>query len=124
MLCAPLSVDEIYVTVKSMALNKTPGFDGIPVEFYVENWEVIASDILALYETVLYTGHLGKSRKRGIITIIPKSNETLYIRNYRPISLLCTDYKILAKILAERIKKVLCKVMNSKQFCGIPGRAQ
>ena len=68
-------------------------------------------------------GHLGRSQKRGIITIIPKSNDTLHIRNYRPISLLCTDYKILSKILSERIKIVLCKVINNKQFCGIPGRS-
>ena len=76
-----------------------------------------------MYNTVLQIGHLGRSQKRGIITIIPKSNDTLHIRNYRPISLLCTDYKILSKILSERIKIVLCKVINNKQFCGIPGRS-
>ena len=106
-----------------MAINKTPGLGGIPVEFYVENWDIITDDILALYETVLHTGQLGKSQNRGVITIIPKSNDTLNIRNYIPISLLCTDYKILAKLLAERIKPVLCKVINNKQFCGIPGRS-
>ena len=122
-LCTPLSTDEIYKTIKLMALNKTPGIDGLPVEFYIEHWELIANDILALYDTILDTGYLGKSQKRGVITIIPKSNNTLDIRNYRPISLLCTDYNILSKIFAERIKAVLCKVINNKQFCGIPGRS-
>ena len=62
-----------------MALNKTPGVDGLPVEFYIENWEVIANDILALYNSILDTGYLAKSQKRGIITIIPKSKDTLDI---------------------------------------------
>ena len=72
---------------------------------------------------MLYTGSMGASQRKGIITLIPKSNDTLDINNYRPISLLCVDYKILAKILSERIKCVLHKVINSKQFCGVPGRS-
>ena len=79
-LCTPLSIEEIYNTLILMTLNKTPGIDGLPVEFYIENWEVIANDILALYETILSIGYLGKSQKRGIITIIPKSNDTLDIK--------------------------------------------
>ena len=92
LLCTPFSIIEICKTVKAMALNKTPGVDGIPIEFYVENWKAFSVDILALYNTVLQIGHLGKSQKRGIITIIPKSNDTLHIRNYRTIRFLCTDY--------------------------------
>ena len=122
-LCTPITCYEIYNIIKTMALNKTPGVDGLPVEFYLENWERIKNDILAIYDTVLDTGYLGKSQKRGIITIIPKTNNTLDIRNYRPISLLCTDYKILSKLFAERIKRLLHKVINNKQFCGIPGRS-
>ena len=72
---------------------------------------------------MLYTGSMGASQRKGIITLIPKSNDTLDINNYRPISLLCVDYKILAKILSERMKCVLHKVINSKQFCGVPGRS-
>ena len=62
-----------------MALNKTPGIDGLPVEFYIENWNVIGDDILALYNTVLDVGYLGETQRKGIITIIPKSTDTLYI---------------------------------------------
>ena len=106
-----------------MALNKTPGVDVLPVEFYIDNLDVISDDILALYSTVLQTGSLSESQRRGIITIIPKSSDTMHIENYRPIGLLCTDYKILSKTLAERMKQVLCKVIHNKQFCGVPGRS-
>ena len=122
-LSAPLTKNEIYRIIESMALNKTPGVDGLPAEFYIENWQLISDAILELYRTILQDGCLGESQRKGIITIIPKSNDTLDINNYRPISLLCVDYKILAKILAERIKCVLMKVIHNKQFCGVPGRS-
>lgn len=121
-LCAPISSDELFRTLKPMDPNKTPGWDGLPIEFYQKNWELISEVVVDLYQYSLNTGHMGDSQRKGIITLIPKSEDTLHITNYRPISLLCTDYKILAKILAERIKSVLHKIIHSKQFCGVPGR--
>ena len=76
-----------------------------------------------MYRTILTRGYLCKSQRKGIITLIPKSNDVLHTTNYRPITLLCADYKILAKILSERMKLVLHKVIYQKQFCGIPGRS-
>ena len=90
---------------------------------YEENWDVINSDILDLYNTVLDTGTLGFSQRQAVIILIPKGNNVNSINNYRPISLLCVDYKILSKILSERLKKVLHKVIYSKQFCCVPGRS-
>ena len=114
--------DEIYRALNSLALNKTPGNDGLPVEFYVGNWEIISDDIVELYSTILNEGYLGKSQRKGIIILIPKSRDELSLLNYRPISLLCTDYKILSKIFAERIKSVFKKVIHNKQFCGMFGQ--
>ena len=114
--------DEIYRALNSLALNKTPGNDGLPVEFYVENWDIISDEIVELYSTILNEGYLGKSQRKGIIILIPKSRDELSLLNYRPISLLCTDYKILSKIFAERIKSVLKKVIHNKQFCGMFGQ--
>ena len=91
MLVAPLSKVELYRTIHSMSLDKTPGIDGIPVEFYIENWNAIGDDLLILYNCILNIGILGDSQKKGIITLIPKTKDILYIINYRPISLLCVD---------------------------------
>ena len=63
-LSAPLSKNELYKIARNMALNKTPGVDGFPVEFYIENWDVISDDILALYSTILQTGSLSVSQRR------------------------------------------------------------
>ena len=121
-LSAPLTKDELLNVIKSTAVNKTPGIDGIPVEFYLQFWEDIADDLLAMYNYVLQSGNLCPSQKRAIINLIPKNDDTKYITNFRPISLLCVDYKILSKLLSGRIKRVLCKIIHSKQFCAVPGR--
>ena len=123
MLNSPLTKTEIYRNIEQLSLNKTPGIDGIPSEFYLENWNIISNDILALYNEVIDIGLLGQSQRRGIINLIPKSNDNMYIDSFRPLSLLCCDYKILAKTIAERIKKLLIKFIHNKQFCGVPGRS-
>ena len=79
MLCAPITKIEIYRIINDMALNKTPGVDGIPIEFYIENWNVLSDDLIELYSTVLQTGCLSNSQRKGIIIIIPKSKDTLQI---------------------------------------------
>ena len=78
---------------------------------------------MSIYKLVLENGRLGKTQRQAIITIIPKTNNAKSIEDYRPISLLCSDYKILAKVLSERLKKVLPKIIHSKQFCSVPGRS-
>ena len=123
LLSAPISKPEIFKIIESMAENKTPGCDGFPVEMYEENWEIMGNDLLDIYKTILDTGTLGTSQRQAIITLIPKSSCITSINNYRPISLLCVDYKILSKLLAERLKKVLHKVIHSKQFCCVPGKS-
>ena len=61
-------------------------------------------------------GSLSISQRRGIITLIPKPNkDTALLDNLRPISLLNTDYKILSKVIAKRLEKVLPKVINPDQ---------
>ena len=99
-----------------MAENKTPGLDGLPVELYEEHWDIIGDDLLTIFKTALENGRLPLSQRRAIIIIIPKTINPNSINDYRPISLLCVDYKILSKVLAERLKKVLHKVIHSKQY--------
>ena len=69
------------------------------------------------------SGKLSISQRRGIITLIPKSNKvTSVLDNLRPISLLNTDYKILTKIIAKRLEKVLPKIINPDQTGYIKNR--
>ena len=69
------------------------------------------------------SGKLSISQRRGIITLIPKPNkDTTVLDNLRPISLLNTDYKILTRVIAKRLEKVLPKIINPDQTGYIKNR--
>ena len=111
-----LTAAECLESLKTMESNKTPGTDGIPAEFYKIFWNDIKSFLLASINASYAKGLLSISQRRGLITLIPKKDKSLcYIKNWRPISLLNCDYKIAAKSIASRIKRVLPSVINSDQ---------
>lgn len=106
-----------------MEKGKNPGVDGLPKEFYKTYFELLQNDLQPLYNAILlYNEDLLKTMKVAIITLLPKNKETKHLRNWRPISLLYVDYKILKKILATRLKKVLKNTISEEQNCGILNR--
>ena len=103
--------------------NKTPGTDGLPAEFYHFFWSDICLDLQASYNYAFQHGTLSISQKRGIISLIPKKNkDKTILENLRPISLLNVDYKILTKVIAKRIEKVLPTLINPDQTGYVKGR--
>ena len=108
----PLTKAECLQAVKNMESDKTPGTDGLPADFYKVFWNDISD-----YPVNSVT------QRRGIIELIPKKDaEPDLIRNWRPITLLNCDYKIAAKAIANRLKKVNPKLVNSDQTGFIKGR--
>ena len=102
----PLTKNEVYCAVKSMKTNKTPGLDGLPVEFYIVFWNDICDLLIESFNFSLANGIMSSSQRNGVITLLPKKDrDPLMIKNYRPITLLTTDYKILAKCMATRLKR-------------------
>ena len=99
---APLTLQELHSALLSMQGRKAPGIDGLTVEFYKAFWEVIGEDLLAVMNESLAVGELPLSCRRAVITLLPKKGNLQEIKNWRPVSLLCTDYKILSKALANR----------------------
>ena len=59
---------------------------------------------------------------KAIINVIPKNDKKEYLKNWRPISLLCSDYRILIKIMSIRLKTTLSQTMFEEETCGIPDR--
>ena len=97
--------------------DKTPGDDGFTKEFYE------ATALLESFNAGFKNGQLSVSQKRGIISLIPKDENNLTtLSNWRPITLLNVDYKILAKVIAKRIELVLPKLIHSDQTGFIKGR--
>ena len=107
---------ECLAVLNKMKLNKSPGNDGLTVEFYKMFWPVIGDLVVAALNEAFQVGELAASPKQAIITLIKKeSKDPLMIKNYRPISLLNVDYKILAKVLSTRVKEVLEEIILPDQ---------
>jgi hypothetical protein len=113
---------ECLVALKSFKNNKSPGIDGLPYEFYKHFWPVIGEDLVGVFNDCLAQGSLSFTQRTGLISLLHKKNDKMDTKNWRPISLLCIDYKILAKVLTNRLKSVISSVVSSSQTCGVPGR--
>lgn len=62
------------------------------------------------------------SCRRAVLTLLPKKGDLQFIKNWRPVSLLCTDYKLLSKVLATRLGRVMEQVIHCDQTYCVPGR--
>ena len=114
---------ECLQVLEKIKLDKSPGNDGLTVEFYRTFWPVIGQVVVEAFNEAFQHGELSASQKQAMIILIAKEGkDLLQIKNYRPISLLIVDYKILSKVLALRITKVLNEVILEDQLGFMKGR--
>ena len=120
----PIRTAELTETLKQMELNKTPGIDGLPTEFYNTFWEQL-KQILTTVAHYIYTSkhQCSTTQKRAIISLQHKDGDKTLLDNWRPISLLCTDYKLITKTLATRLTPSLHHILHEDQTCTVPGRS-
>ncbi|XP_059067565.1 uncharacterized protein LOC131858359 [Cryptomeria japonica] len=116
------TIDEIRKAINSLCNDKALRPDGLPVEFYKANLKWICFDLLDIYDEALGKGSLGNVINKGIIKLIPKDGDKALVKNRRPITLLNVSYKILAKMLAVRLEKILPKFIYPTQTSFIKGR--
>ena len=119
---AALTLGELERALQGMQCGKAPGLDGIPVDFYKSFWPEVGEDLLAMLIDSLAGGRLPVSCRRAVLTLLPKKGDLTDIRCWRPVSLLCSDYKLLSKTLANRLGKVIEQVIHPDQTYCIPGR--
>ena len=117
----PITNDELLAVFRAGARRKAPGIDGLSLEFYTANWETIHPELLRLLNHMFQDKHVTQRQKHGIIVCLPKSTSPRTLEDYRPITLLTTEYKLLARILARRLRHILADHLQNSQFCGIPG---
>lgn len=92
-----LTKDELLNALKGFQPSKTPGDDGFTKEFYQTFFELLWRNLIDSFNEAFQTGKPSISQRRGIISLIPKhENNLMVLNNWRPITLLNVDYKILA----------------------------
>lgn len=121
-LSKPIDSMEAKQVLDTLKTNKSPGVDGIPAELYKAIWDEIQVDVITVFNEILNTSCLTQSQKQGYVKLIPKTKSPVNIGDYRPISLLCVDYKWLAAILAKRLVRTLPYVLADSQRGGLPNR--
>uniref|UniRef100_A0A8C4NJP1 Reverse transcriptase n=1 Tax=Eptatretus burgeri TaxID=7764 RepID=A0A8C4NJP1_EPTBU len=89
-----ITLEELGLALSSMASGKAPGLDGIPCEFYKTFWDIIGPELLEVLKESFQVGELPLSFRRAVVSLLPKKGDTQLLRNWRPVSLLTTDYKI------------------------------
>ena len=111
-----ITEDELTEVLKLTKNNKSPGIDGLPYEFYKLFWDKIRDIFLRSIQHTYDQGQLSINQRRGVVSLLPKGNKDVhYLTNWRPITLLCCDYKLISKVLATRMKTVLKYLIHPSQ---------
>lgn len=117
----PISAEEAHKALKTMQNGKSPGLDSLPTEVYKAIPELV-DGALEMWNHTLQTGELSTMAITGKLVIIHKKGNKEDLKNYRPLTLMNTDYKIIAKVLANRLKESIREVVGSHQTGFIKGR--
>ena len=96
----------ILEALKLMANNKSPGLDGLPVEFYKKFFYLFGPKLVDYYNYAFVWGRLTLSQRQALITLLCKNFDLhMLLTQRRPISLLTIDYNIFSKVMSLRLKK-------------------
>ena len=119
---SPINLDDLTYSLKNMPNGKSPGTDGLTVEFYKRFWALLGGDLFQALRSGLDRGLLSQSQRQAIITCLYKKGDRQSLSNWRPISLLNIDYKILTKAIANKMTSSLKEVIKPCQIASVPGR--
>uniref|UniRef100_A0A2N9J257 Reverse transcriptase domain-containing protein n=1 Tax=Fagus sylvatica TaxID=28930 RepID=A0A2N9J257_FAGSY len=118
----PFGEEEVADVVSGFNGDKAPGPDGFSMGFYQFCWDILRPDVMAFLNYFHDLCSFEKSLNATFVSLIPKKTEALEVKDFRPISLVGGTYKILAKLLANRLKVVLPKLISTSQNAFVQGR--
>ena len=114
--------EEILLALNELAGDKAPGPNGFSLSFFHHYWRVVERDVLAMFEEFYHHSKFEKSLNATFIALISKKNDASNIRDFRPISLVGSLYKLLSKVLTNRLKQVLDLLISESQNSFVGGR--
>ena len=112
---SPFEEAEIFDVIQSFHGDKSPGPDGFPMAFFQACWGIVKPDLMAVFHQFYANGQFEKSLNATFVTLIPKKHAAYEIRDFRPLSLVGGLYKIIAKVLANRLRLVMGDLISASQ---------
>jgi hypothetical protein len=118
----PFEEKEVLEVVKGMNRDKAPGPDGFTLVFFQDCWDVIKTDLMGVFQDFYTHSKFVNSINATFLALIPKKSGAVDLKDFRPISLVSGVYKIIAKVLANRLRKVVEKIISKSQNAFVKGR--
>ena len=113
---------EVWVALKQMAPLTTPGPDGMLPIFYKSFWHIVGEDVTMVVLKVLNSGVVPESLNSTFTALIPKVKQPRKVYDFRPISLCNVVYKLISKVLVNRLKIFLAMAIHESQSAFLSGR--
>ena len=116
---------EVRDALKQVGLNKSPGLDGLPYEVYLRMSHMFVPILTDMFNHWFAQGAIPGSVTKGVITLLKKGGRHVWegLDDYRPITLLNTELKILARVLANRLQLVISDLIGPEQTFAMKGRS-
>lgn len=119
----PITLEEVRSVVFSLSSDKSPGPDGFQAFFFQKCWEILGEDLWKAIEASRNGGSLLAEINYSFFTLIPKKDCPEHPGDFRPIALCNTIYKIYSKVIANRLKVIMPKIISEEQTGFVPGRS-
>jgi hypothetical protein len=117
-----ITLKEVKLAISKMGKAKSPGPDLLAAEFYQTFTDLVAEPLTDVLNEAHSNHELPPSTKQGIVKLLYKKGDPRDVRNYRPLTMLNTDYKVLTSTLNRRIARVIHYLVSSPQLGFVPGR--
>ncbi|XP_057251329.1 uncharacterized protein LOC130591670 [Beta vulgaris subsp. vulgaris] len=117
-----VSVEEIKAATFDLAPDKSPGPDGFPPFFFQKYWTLVGNSVVRAVKAFFHSGNILKEINHTFLALIPKIDNSSNANHFRPISLCSTIYKIISKVICNRLKSVMGKIIHPLQGAFVPER--
>ena len=116
------SKEDVTQVLAEMEGDKAPGLDGFTMAFFSKCWRVVEADVMAVFKHFHRYSVFERCLNASFLTLIPKKSDAVNIKDFRPISLVGSVYKLLSKALANRLRVVLDSLISETQNSFVGGR--